>query len=164
MDLCILRHAHAEKTSPDFERRLTEGGFGHIRALGEFLKGKACLHIDSIWCSPLVRAEQTAKVFIEHAGLYVTPERSILLEPDRNVRELMAKILEKNRNTLLVGHNPQLEELLSFLLMHSSDSGTFVMSEGVFICLRQESSPKYRPPFGRWSLRYFLNSSLFEKI
>ncbi len=62
MRLLIIRHG-----DPDYANdTLTEKGWAQARLLGDRLAGE---HIDKIYCSPLGRAQDTAKPTVERIGL-----------------------------------------------------------------------------------------------
>lgn len=130
MHVYLLRHGQAADLSPDGprtdeERPLTEEG----RAL--FVR--ACKHyrrhmepLDGILSSPLVRARQTAGVLA--GALDPSPEiegeRDLLpgARPAAILDRLQADLLEGKRALALVGHEPQLGNLLGLLLTGSEQT------------------------------------------
>jgi phosphohistidine phosphatase SixA len=113
-ELVILRHAHAEPQAPgqrDFDRALSRVGRSEAEAVARWLEQHE-LRFDRVLCSPAVRARTTAQLALGHdvaeslhPAIYeATPGALIdLLERDAGTR------------TLLVGHNPGLEQLLALL-------------------------------------------------
>ena len=62
MNLYLLRHAEAEEeAASDGERKLTERGREQARTIGRFC-ARNDLYPEKIITSPLVRAQQTAKI------------------------------------------------------------------------------------------------------
>ncbi|HUG09748.1 MAG TPA: histidine phosphatase family protein [Opitutaceae bacterium] len=140
MNLYILRHAIAahpgDRGMPaglsDFDRPLTAEGRRKLRLS---IAGIEALGVrpDLVVTSPLVRAVQTAEIFakivgIRRAALVV----SALLAPGGNRRELIREIdrlAQQTSDILLVGHEPDLGELIG-LLCAGSASATFELKKG----------------------------------
>ncbi len=125
MNLYILRHAIAVERGTkgfkdDSKRPLTREGSEKMRqnALGmSALK----LSFDLILTSPFVRAKQTAAIV---AKTFENAPAQILLSdnliPGAAFEDLCTQInkhARKGSNILLVGHEPHLSELISFLLI-----------------------------------------------
>ncbi|MBI2801728.1 MAG: histidine phosphatase family protein [Gammaproteobacteria bacterium] len=112
-----MRHATAEDPARarDFERALTPGGCDDARAMGRWLRQRS-LSITQVLCSPALRTRQTAELVLDcwadapqvevTAGLYLAdwPALVATLEPIRRGA------------LLLIGHNPGLEDLLTYML------------------------------------------------
>ena len=63
MQLCLIRHGNAISRPPDLGdggRTLTAAGRADVRTTGRVLKTEG-VRPDAVWCSPLVRAVQTAE-------------------------------------------------------------------------------------------------------
>ena len=123
MELFILRHGIAvPRGSADYpndgDRPLTPKG---IKAMRKIAKGmrEMKLSFDHVLSSPLVRTKQTAELVVEKLQPDQSIEYSSHLEPegDREVfiNELIATCGAKDR-ILLVGHEPYLSGLISFLV------------------------------------------------
>jgi phosphohistidine phosphatase len=115
--LHLLRHAHAgdafEWVGDDDLRPLTSKGRKQAERLGRFM----CEHDirpDVIVSSPLVRAVQTAEIVAAELGM--TVRKDPRLASGFSQRELWALLDELGaREPLLVGHEPDLSSLLSYL-------------------------------------------------
>lgn len=105
MKIFILRHGQAEAyQANDASRRLTEKGQIDTELM---IKQQVIQlqNIDSIWASPLVRAQQTAK--IAATILNKTVETREHLEPEANVQQLLAQLQSAGlQSVLLVSHLP----------------------------------------------------------
>ncbi len=123
MELFILRHGIAVPRGSaeypnDGERPLTPKG---IKAMRKIVKGmrEMELSFDQVFSSPLVRTKQTAEIVIDKLQPGQSIEYSAQLEPEGDrevfVNELIAKCGAKDR-VLLVGHEPYLSGLISFLV------------------------------------------------
>jgi phosphohistidine phosphatase len=116
--LHLLRHAHAgdafEWIGDDDLRPLTGKGRKQAERLGRFM----CEHgirPDVIVSSPLVRAVQTAEIVAAELGMTVRKDHR--LASGFSQRELWALLDELGaREPLLVGHEPDLSSLLSYLI------------------------------------------------
>src|SRR5262245_10608763 len=131
MILLVLRHAKAEKDSPsgrDFDRPLAPKGLRQVTFLSGRLRegGKPPLaRPQVIAASAATRARQTAEGVAEALALPVTFEEA--LKPDRPVEqalELVRKLAEGGQPALIVGHNPQLEDLLEVLAVADTELRT----------------------------------------
>lgn len=120
-ELYLVRHAIADERGPEWpndgKRPLTEHGIGKFKEAVEGLAA-ADVVIDEIFTSSLVRARQTAELLA--AGLKGKPAIKTLkaLEPGHGpaaVVQQLARDAKKHR-IALVGHEPDLGELASYLL------------------------------------------------
>jgi phosphohistidine phosphatase len=121
MEVYLLRHGEAlPKGTPGYptdDRPLTEDG---IEKLTEAAKGIKNLaeNFDVIISSPLIRALDTAKIAAEACGYYkkiVKTEYMLVGSPMRSLFNFLKEYNNKNK-MLLVGHEPHLGYLASFLL------------------------------------------------
>jgi phosphohistidine phosphatase len=116
--LHLLRHAHAgdafEWQGDDARRPLTAKGRKQAERLGRFM----CEHgirPDVIVSSPLLRALQTAEIVATELGM--TVRRDARLGSGFGKQELWTLLDELGaREPLLVGHEPDLSTLLSYLV------------------------------------------------
>jgi phosphohistidine phosphatase len=111
MDLILWRHAEAEPGEPDFERRLTSKGVKQAERMGAWLDRH--LPEDArILASPAVRAQQTA------LGLQRKFKTVDGLAPGASVSAALAAANwpDSPEAVLLVGHQPTLGAVASFLL------------------------------------------------
>jgi phosphohistidine phosphatase len=117
--LYLLRHAKSSWKEPDlqdFDRPLSGRGREAAPLVGKFIR-KRRLGVDLVLCSPAERARQTAALVKESAGLaagLLYDERIYEADAAR-LLEVVSQAAEAADSLLLVGHNPGLEELLTFL-------------------------------------------------
>ena len=125
MELYILRHAIAvERGTPgykkDSDRPLTKEGEAKMRQIAEAMLGME-LKFDLILSSPFIRARQTAQIVADELGEEVTFSES--LTPGSNAVELIREINdEKPQRLLLVGHEPDLSQLISVLISGGTEN------------------------------------------
>lgn len=120
MDVFVLRHAIAEDAArgqADSERRLTEEGKTKLRVVIQ-----KAIHAGFspglVLTSPYVRARQTTEVVLEELAHSCETVVTANLTPDARVNELWNEMRDYGRMgpLALVGHNPQLSELVSLLM------------------------------------------------
>lgn len=128
MNLYLIRHSISEKLSPpkrDYERELTSEGIALIsKASAGWLK--IISGFDLILFSPLVRAEQTARIIAENFGI---PDKLIKennLAAGCSTGTLIDTLLvfEEKENIAIVGHQPD----LSYHIVNFCGSGNFKVS------------------------------------
>ena|SRR5215218_7389602 len=154
--LYLLRHAKSswkETGLRDFDRPLNGRGREAAPLVGRFIRKKK-LRVDLILSSPAARARQTAALVKESAGL------SAELRYDERVYEAdAARLLEVVTQAddsadavMLVGHNPGVEELLTFLTGESRSMTTAALA---CLSLDAEKWGKARERSGRleWLVR-----------
>ncbi|GGG94715.1 phosphohistidine phosphatase SixA [Silvibacterium dinghuense] len=128
MNLYILRHASAgtRRANPiiDVKRPLDREGKQQCILVGAYLNALR-VHFDLIISSPLKRALQTAALVGNETGYEGSIQVADELAPDATLTEFEAMIagLQGYENVLLVGHNPNLPQLLGSLLGSGLSSG-----------------------------------------
>jgi len=134
MEIYILRHGiavdrGAKGYSNDRERPLTKEGEEKMHDIAAAMQ-KMGLEFDLILSSPLVRAKQTAKIVAESLGEEVTITE--FLSPESDALELIAEINdEKPQQVLLVGHEPDLSQLISVLTTGDTDAAIELKKGGL---------------------------------
>lgn len=120
MDLFVLRHAIAEDAGPgqpDSERRLTDVGRERLR-----LVVQRAMHAGMapavVLTSPYVRARQTADILLKELDRPCELVTTANLTPYVSVADLWQELREYAalNPVMVVGHNPQLSELVSVLI------------------------------------------------
>jgi phosphohistidine phosphatase len=151
--LILLRHGEAAFSSDsDFKRPLTEKGKKQLNNLGQILKLKR-LEIDRMYCSSSTRTKETAQII----GNYnLIKEEKYEHEIYSANLELLLTILEKTsskvQNCLLIGHNPAISLLTSYLT-----SGEYIgLEPGMMVILELKVE--------HWSMIGVNTASLLEVI
>lgn len=125
MEIYILRHGIAvERGTPGYKkdsgRPLTPEGEDKMHQIADAMLGMD-LKFDLILSSPYVRTEQTANIVAGELDKEVTFTE--YLKPGGNALELIGEINdEKPQTVLLVGHEPDLSNLISVLVTGGSDA------------------------------------------
>ena len=115
MDIYLLRHAEAEEQRPggsDAERELTERGHAQAQRAAQWLVAQG-VQVGAILSSPLIRAVQTAQPVAEALGMaIVTDPRLAGMRLTAGAVRDMAREYEVGESVLLVGHEPDMSDLL----------------------------------------------------
>ncbi len=116
--LILFRHAKSswdDSTISDHDRPLAEKGIKTAPIMGKFAK-KEKLIPDKIICSTAVRARQTLDLFIKTAGIKVETEYNecIYSQDKTKIIKIIQSQEDALRSIMIVGHNPDLEELVEY--------------------------------------------------
>ena len=154
--LYLLRHAKSSWKDPeqrDFDRPLNGRGREAAPLVGRLIR-KRKLRVDLLLSSPAARARQTAALVKESAGLsaeLLFDERVYEADAAR-LLEVVTQSAEPAEALMLVGHNPGLEELLTFLTGEERNMPTAALA---CVALDVEKWGKVRAQAGRleWLVR-----------
>jgi len=139
MKIYLLRHAEAEPHNPrDYTRALTAKGEEQARRAGKFC-AKNGLEPEVIFSSPLVRAEQTARLAaaeMKAVDVIVVPWLASGMQPETALEELRA--LKRFSSVMIVGHEPDFSLLASALLGIPSGIGVNIRKASL-TCLVADS-------------------------
>ncbi len=121
MLLYIIRHGHADTPAPtDDMRELTEKGRRVTKEVAELLNRSGMPKPTLIISSPLIRAEQTARIVHQHFAPEAEFELSAALKPSQDVTRPMALLAtEKHASILIASHDPLVSMFVSALLTGS---------------------------------------------
>lgn len=118
MRLYMVRHGKAERTSEtgrDEDRRLTERGERQAKFLADVIRS----HDDPpalLLASPIRRAIETAQILHAAIGAELRTDESLITGQPASLAISLIQDHAANTNSLmLVGHNPQLEEVIEWL-------------------------------------------------
>lgn len=125
MEIFIVRHAIAMDRDEfkltgldDSQRPLTEGGEKKFKKIAEALK-PLIDSVDVILSSPYARAQQTAQLLAVHFPK-IELQTSIALIPSSNPNEFAKwckdHLKKKTKSIIIVGHEPHLSILTSWLV------------------------------------------------
>jgi phosphohistidine phosphatase len=136
VELLVVRHAIAEDREAfattgrdDALRPLTADG---VRKMRRGARGLRTLvpSIDVLVASPLTRAADTADIIRAEFGLDAA-ETNTVLEPDRPVADVAAWLRTLESSTVaIVGHEPQLGRLVTYLLGGGDRTGIVLKKGG----------------------------------
>ncbi len=162
LELYLIRHGVAAERGDDYpddsKRPLTGGGISRLRKEAKALDEME-IGFDHVISSPLVRARQTADVFVEMLKSKPSLSQSDALAPAGTptaVMQELAKYLRKGR-IALVGHEPNMGELAARLI----GARTPLEFKKGAICRIDFDVP---PPKGMGQLRWFVTSRMLREI
>jgi len=161
--LLLIRHGIAEPRSagtPDAERRLTREGKAKTQRA---MRGLAsiCPELDAILTSPLPRALETAEILAEEIGS-LSVETFPPLAAGEVSRSLRSSLAERDyrRGVALVGHEPDLGELASYMLTGDETAAPLRFRKAGVATFEVASLDELRPALLRW----FLPPSLLRRL
>lgn len=117
--LYVLRHGEARPgigVKGDFLRELTTDGRRQLSKLAQYLKSKD-FKVDLILVSPAVRTQQSLEILTTTLAIknnQVTHDEIFDAEPQK-LLEIINNIGPSSNHLLLVGHNPGISSLVSFV-------------------------------------------------
>ncbi|MGR8998998.1 MAG: SixA phosphatase family protein [Gammaproteobacteria bacterium] len=119
-ELWLLRHGKSDRNLAvdDFDRPLKKRGKRAAQRIGTWLLQQRLIP-DWIVSSPAKRAINTAKLVhktIGVEGLVINQDKRLYQEGFERLKTVLAECPSEARRILLVGHNPELENLLIFLV------------------------------------------------
>ena len=138
MDIYILRHAVAEartkaNVGQDASRVLTGDGARKMRQIASGILRQGWV-FDAILSSPYTRARETAMIVAEALKCEQSVTLSAALAPDAPPSRLWEEINRAPagcRSVLLVGHEPDLTQLISLLLVGKPGVGLQLKKGGM---------------------------------
>lgn len=129
MDLYLIRHAHAVNAKENPQRPLSDRGRKQARALAKFLARGNAFQPAEIWHSSLVRSRETAALL----GQTLVPAaalRSVTgLEPEDDPAVIARQLRSQEQSIALVGHEPHLSALATFLVTGSAQAPLFLLKK-----------------------------------
>jgi phosphohistidine phosphatase len=119
MQVFVLRHGHAEsQITTDEARNLSDKGRDQVAAAAHYSLSEL-IHIQEIWASPLVRAQQTAQIlrdvlFVQ--GVHVPLKTIDIITPESDPAGLFDLLQTANlHSVLLVSHQPFVSDFIDLL-------------------------------------------------
>ena len=115
-ELWLLRHGKSNRNLAvdDFDRPLKKRGKRAAQSIGAWLQQQRLIP-EWIVSSPAKRAISTAKIVqkaIAEDGLDIMQDKRLYQEGFERLKTVLAECPLETRRVLLVGHNPELEDLL----------------------------------------------------
>jgi len=136
MRVILIRHGDAVSSMVSFDDRaryLSDAGRRQAAATGQALAARGVTP-SQVWCSPLVRAVQTAELIVATLGFEGAVAARDDLFPDSPIESLARALaqLDDDEQIVVVGHQPFMSAAASELL--GCSVGGFVT--GAACCLR----------------------------
>ena len=134
MDLYILRHGkagHSSGNPDDHKRPLTPAGRKEIRAIARWMESEK-ISFDGIASSPLVRANETARIVARTLNL---EDRVVIwddLAPGGDPDSVCYEASQSGKNTLLaIGHEPDLSTLIGRIITRGEMASVLLTKGGL---------------------------------
>jgi len=158
MNLYLMRHGIAvavDRTGieSDGERSLTPKGIKRMRRVARGLR-RLGISFDALLTSPLRRARQTAEIVADTLGLETRLEELSELAPENSVDHLISALtrFHDRDHVLLVGHQPLLGHLFSFLISGKNISFAVEFKKGGVCRIEIDGLPLGSPSTLHWFL------------
>jgi phosphohistidine phosphatase len=167
MELLVIRHGVAEERETfdatgqdDSLRPLTKEGRWKMERVAKGLR-RLLPSVSLIATSPFTRALQTAKIVADAYG-NVELEHLDALMPDGKPRAFMAWLRQRESDdrVAVVGHEPHLGSLVSFMLTGEAVEGRIVFRKGGACLLEFDD----RPRMGKARLIWSLPPSVLRRV
>lgn len=145
MILYIVRHAVAfdrdsARWPDDRERPLTKKGERRFVAVADVLKAME-LPVKRLLSSTLMRAWQTARL-LEKEAQWPAPQKFAPLEPGHEPGEVVAGLSKYRDDVIaLVGHEPNLSQLVGYLVANNNNGPILEMKKGGVACIEFNGAP-----------------------
>jgi phosphohistidine phosphatase len=153
--LLLLRHAKSSWDDPaldDHDRPLNKQGLHDAPVIGHLLK-KEKMVPDHILCSTAKRARQTARIAAENSGFpgKIQEEKMLYLGEAQSYFQHIRQTPETCQRLLVVGHNPDMEELIRLLTGEHLSLPTAALAKIALPIERWEQiSPQKNYSLERW--------------
>jgi phosphohistidine phosphatase len=148
MPLYLVRHGQANSGAFNPDPPLTAEGRAEVDRMAHLASAFA-FPISQIFYSSKIRARQTAEMMAH----YLKPSSGIKeakgINPDDNVMET-SKSLDPSQNTMLIGHLPFLERIVSYLIIGKTDKTIIKFQAGGIVCLDKDATTQ------GWYIRWAL--------
>lgn len=154
--LYLMRHgiaADPARGTNDADRALTEEGVRKTTRVAAGLKALG-VELDAVLSSPFRRAEETARLVADvlspDLAVELYPPLAAGAQPQDVLKGL--KLARRVSRLLLVGHQPDLGELASFLMTGSAALAPLPFRKAAVACFSVGSLPPRRPGLLEWFL------------
>lgn len=139
INVILVRHAIAferdrTRWPDDRKRPLSPQGKEKFRKAAAGL-GRWLPEVDCVFTSPLIRARETAAILAEIGGWPEARDASELAPQSSPTAVLALLKAERARHIALVGHEPNLSDLLSVCVAGSGSRGGFDLKKGGVACI-----------------------------
>ena len=162
MPLFLIRHAHAIALQDDAKRTLSDRGRAQVRLLAGFFRRNGLFAPAFVWHSPLVRARETAELFLIGLGseIALVETSGLLPEDDPIAMANRLNAITSAVNIALVGHEPHLSALASLLVRGKHEPALFDFKKGSFLALERTEDSHKKTGAARWRACWHITPEL----
>lgn len=150
MAIYLIQHGVSESKEIDPNRGLNDTGRKETELIAQVAKGYG-IKVNQIVHSGKKRAEQTAAIY--HAALSVSSQLQAIsgINPLDDVQGFGENIRPED-NTMVVGHMPFMQRLVSFLTTGSEEIRVYQFQNSGIVCLDMSVIDGKRDWFIKWTL------------
>lgn len=131
MKLFIMRHGEAGWHTQDQQRELTDVGRKQVARVAARL-AEHHSRPEIIWCSPLIRARQTAAIIAERLNCPIAEK--LFITPDDDPSRCLDALLSNTASSLLlVSHMPLVGALTGLLVSGNRRGPAFMTGQAVLL-------------------------------
>ncbi|HUJ43550.1 MAG TPA: phosphohistidine phosphatase SixA [Opitutaceae bacterium] len=151
MKVFLARHGHALAEGDDARRALSARGREVTVSVATFLRTSGALGmVRAVWHSPLLRARETAEVFIKELGVDAPLIETPGLLPEDDAVAVADRLERANDAVLIVGHEPQLSALATLLVRGKVKPAGFVFKKSAMLALETTGGRHKKSGRTRW--------------
>jgi phosphohistidine phosphatase len=154
MILILVRHGKALSDVLNPKRPLSDRGISDTRRIATFLKNSG-IHLDQVFYSTKLRARQTAEILYKTVCPRAQFQEIPGLEPDDPAEPIVRTIDTWLKNTMVVGHLPFLDNLLSHLLGDPTRACPVQFLTGTAVIFEREDR-------GQWQINVVVNPTILK--
>ena len=156
MRLYLVRHGLALTGDENPDRPLSEQGQKDVKRMASFL-GRAGVRVSRVIHSEILRAQQTAM----HLSAVIGPGRIVEEMRDIKPSSRLDSLVEAASGwTLVVGHDPFMSRITSFLTSGDVNAGVIAFDPGAVVCL--ERDPIITDKGGHWTILWHMSPVLLS--
>lgn len=162
MPLYLFRHAHAVTETENRQRPLSERGRAQVRSLAVFFRTNNLFGPAHVWHSPLLRARETAELFLVGLGSEAALVETSGLLPEDDPQEIADRLgsIPTAVNIALVGHQPHLGALATLLLRGKPGSELLDFRKGAVLSLDRTGGLHKKTGRQLWNINWFVTPEL----
>jgi phosphohistidine phosphatase len=149
----LARHGEALSEEEDPVRSLSEAGRYHVKQIGSLLATRINILPGYIFHSPKTRASQTASILSEALSGPPVPSVQDGLLPIDDPAIWRDRLVNMDKEVLLVGHLPHLSRLASLLLLWDPSKDIFDFTPGTVLCLEKTAD---------WRVKWMLSPRVLK--
>ena len=155
MRLYLIQHCEAKQKDIDPERPLSDKGRADLKKTCFFLK-QADVQIDKIIHSNKLRSIQTAETIAKELSISQALETYQNINPKDSPADIIPKINQWDKDTLIVSHLPYLGKLVTHLLTGKDEPEMIAYQPGSVVCLEKNEN-------GQWHINWIMRPELLKE-
>jgi phosphohistidine phosphatase len=155
MKVYLVRHGKAVSSEVDPQRPLTEQGRIEVEKIASFIK-PLDLSVEHVWHSGKLRAAQTAEILAATVEVEKGCSSREGLRPNDGVSTIAEELEADDRDLMIVGHLPFLENLTSLLLTGRETANIIAFDAGAIASLDRRNH-------GKWQINWMITPEIVPR-